>query len=158
MADANRYFHCLPAQLAPGSIIEPGNWGRIIHAYTLVQNNPPGISPVAYRELILELVRKLVAPKKPSRLNCVFACPTEEDLRVFMSARNNPFDVAYEVETFDNPAIHIAGHDIPLLRFQQNDPYFSKMEDLAEEYWIGAPPTNRLEVVIGGPVKVIRRL
>jgi len=158
VADANRYFHCLPAQLAPGSIIEPGNWGRIIHAYTLVQNNPPGISPVAYRELILELVRKLVAPKKPSRLNCVFACPTEEELRVFMSERNNLADIAYEVEAVEDSAIHIAGHDLPLLRFQHNEPYFSLIEPLAEAYWIGAPPPKRLEVVIGGPVKVIRRL
>ncbi len=158
MANANRYFHCLPAQLAPGSILEPGNWGRIIRAYTLAQNTPPGISPVAYRELIWELVRKLVAPQKPSRLNCVFACPTEDELRVFMSERNNLTDVAYEIEAVDEPAIHIASHDLPLLRFPQNQPYFSEIESLAEAYWSGTPPPRRREVVIGGPVRVVRRL
>ncbi len=156
-----RYFHCLPAQLAPGSIIEPGNFGRIIRAYTTAGHSPPGsISPVAYRELIFDLVRKLVAPKKPSRLNCVFACPTEEELRIFMSERNSLTDIAYEVEATGDPVIHLASHDLPLLRFAAEDrcPYFEKIEKIAQNYWTGTPPAQRLEVLIGGAVRVVRRL
>lgn len=149
------YFHCLPALLAPGSIIEPGNWGRMVRAYRL--NPQQGISPIAFRETIFEAVRKRVAPTKPSRMACVFACRSEEDIRAFM-ANDRPFDVVYEIETVGEPALHIGPHDLPLLQVPPGEQYFDSFESRAETYWTATPPPQRSEVLIGGPVRVLRRL
>lgn len=33
---ATTYFHCAPLTLSPGSVIEPGNWGRLLDLYETV--------------------------------------------------------------------------------------------------------------------------
>jgi hypothetical protein len=59
------FFHLAGIQLAPGSIIEPGNWGRIILA-TGPQH------PEYQREFALENARLAKCPHKPSRLKAAF--------------------------------------------------------------------------------------
>ena len=59
------YFHLSGAMLEPGSLILPGNWGRVIrsagwrHDYSL-------------RELALEDARVSRYPDRPSRLDAAF--------------------------------------------------------------------------------------
>src|SRR5262245_46478650 len=77
--------HASSILLGPGSIILPGNWGRIIRAGGERHNRWPD-------EQVLEAVRLARYPKLPSRLDACFACPTEAGLRLFVQHgfRGNP--------------------------------------------------------------------
>ena len=148
------YFHCLPALLAPGSIIEPGNWGRIIRTY-LPQDG--GSFGVAFRETVLERERLAVAPHKPSRLSAVFACPTEAELTAFMTSAGRLRDVPYEVAPIcEDVPLHFGDHGLPLL--EQGRPYFDAFAERARVYWLAEAPATNIEVLIGGPVRIIKRL
>lgn len=73
---AEPYFHLAGPILEPGSIIAPGNWGRIVrrlgwaHAFAL-------------REMALEEARILRFPDRPSRLEAAFVSPTIEEANRF---------------------------------------------------------------------------
>lgn len=56
------FFHIAPMLLGAGSVILPGNWGRVLKLYT-------NANDVFYREHILETIRANEYPDKPSRLN-----------------------------------------------------------------------------------------
>jgi len=58
------YYHCAPIALSAGSIIQPGNWGRIIRQYL---SSDGGTFAVGFRERILEDIRAMHYPEKPSR-------------------------------------------------------------------------------------------
>lgn len=64
--EAETYFHLAPISISPGSVIEPGNFGRIMREtqWKHGQYN---------REYALEQVRIDQFADLPSRLNCVFA-------------------------------------------------------------------------------------
>jgi len=73
------YFHLSSALLAPGSIIEPGNWGRIIRAAGWQHS-------LALRETALELGRLAKFPNAPSRLECAFVFLTMNEAIDFRNA------------------------------------------------------------------------
>jgi hypothetical protein len=54
-------YHCSPAWLEPGSVIRPGNYGRVLKLNGPKHNH-------WLREEMLEFVRKHAFPDKPSRL------------------------------------------------------------------------------------------
>lgn len=145
------YFHGAGALLAPGSIIEPGNWGRIIRLYTGAAASWPN----AYKEHVLEQARKEVAPMKPSRLEAVFACPSLEGLRHFLGSTGR-HDAAYEVEPVQDAPTHEADYNIWTI--PPGVAFFDTFPFLARGYWTAAPPPQSTEVLIGGPVRVLRRI
>lgn len=147
------YFHCMGALLSPGSIIEPGNWGRMVRSYRPKDGN----AEAAFREMILEAERRVVAPMKPSRLDAVFTCPSDTELWAFMQSSGRTREVAYEVVPVDDAApLHQADHNLPL--FAAGVPYFDSFAARARAYWTARPPAQNVEVLIGGPVRVLRRL
>ena len=79
MADEDEkvsYFHLSGAMLALGSIIMPGNWGRMIKTLGWQHN-------LAIREMALENARVARYPNRPSRLDASFVLPTLEEARNF---------------------------------------------------------------------------
>ncbi len=70
------YFHLSGAMLVPGSIIMPGNWGRIIKALGWQHS-------LALREMALEQARLAYNPDLPSRLDAAFVMPTLEEAQMF---------------------------------------------------------------------------
>jgi hypothetical protein len=56
------YFHCAPMRLAAGSIIEPGNWGRMLRLYEVTNGQIQGN---VLNEALLEFARQLHAPTAP---------------------------------------------------------------------------------------------
>lgn len=65
------YYHLAPLPLGPGSIIEPGNWGRMLNCYLM----EPGATQTSWRlarELAFETVRAQSFSHLPSRLSCAF--------------------------------------------------------------------------------------
>ena len=73
---SQEYFHLSGSLLAPGSIIMPGNWGRIIRALGWQH-------PLALREMALEDARLGRHSHRPSRLDSAFVMPTLGEARDF---------------------------------------------------------------------------
>jgi hypothetical protein len=74
--DSANVFHLSGANLAPGAVILPGNWGRVVRAYGWQHSH-------ALREMALEAARLAYFPHRPSRLDSAFAIPTVEEARKF---------------------------------------------------------------------------
>ncbi|RNC77259.1 hypothetical protein DA717_11235 [Piscirickettsiaceae bacterium NZ-RLO2] len=77
------FYHSSPTPLETGSTILPGNYGNIIQHYG--SNHP-----LFEREMLLEEIRKINYPEKPSRLNCCFLCRTIPEMLLYL--RLNCFD------------------------------------------------------------------
>lgn len=91
-------FHICSVPLATGSVILPGNWGRITRLIGL--QNP---DPKQLREAQIEDMRRRYFGYFPSRLDAAFAFLTQEEMRNFQS-RNAAFSIgiAYRV-SLQNP-------------------------------------------------------
>jgi hypothetical protein len=115
--DETNYFHLSGAMLAPGSIIEPGNWGRMIRALSWQHN-------CAMREAALEIAREDNAPSAPSRLEAAFVMLTEGEARFFQQHTNGfQNHLLYRVALVDPAAkSHIADSRLcgPVGNFRNN--------------------------------------
>jgi hypothetical protein len=147
-----RYFYCYSLPLEVGSVIRPGNWGRILNAYT------PQTSPNAWnlvRELAFEIVRVRSFPQKPCRLEAIFVCMSETDLSEFRVRTGRNLDLGYEVELVDpHAASHIA--DWTLANVQNTDD-LRALVDRATLYWQGANIVHR-ELLTVSPIRITRIL
>jgi hypothetical protein len=70
----------------PGSIIEPGNFGRIIKRYSAAHN-------LYRREMTYEAIRQQHFPWRPSRLDCLFGFPTEQEAELCRTHINGSADI-----------------------------------------------------------------
>jgi uncharacterized protein DUF2441 len=147
-----RYFYCYSLPLDVGSVIRPGNWGRILRTYT------PQSSPNAWiltRELVWEVVRLRSFPDRPSRFEAIFLCLSEKDLNEFSAAAGRRLDLAYEVELVDPSAGSHTG-DLTLTNIQNTDSP-AVFEQRATQYWQG---TNivKPELITVSPIRITRVL
>ena len=144
------YFHCAPNILASGSILEPGNWGRVLNAYE-TQNGQVQMNAV--RESLFELTRQIHTPDQPSRLNCLFALPTLEVARQFRDAHQHT-NLIYEVVPLDwNAPTHFGDYELASRPYQGR--YFDQMFHQAREYWTRIGPPRNPEILFSCPVRVI---
>lgn len=119
-------YHVCPTWLEPGSIIHPGNYGRIVHQ--LGETHERWSS-----EQVLEAVRAADYPDKPSRLCSAFGCEDIEVARVFRM-RNCPTALIYEVEPVDPDAPrHITDFNYIQTYDQFDD--LRDMNNVAHIYW-----------------------
>lgn len=139
--------------LAPGSVIEPGNFGRIIRQHGAAHN-------LYRREMAYETVRQQHFQSRPSRLDCLFCFPTEEEGQLCRAHINGYADsLLYEVQSSEaNP--HLADMNNGLLNFAL--PAFDN--NVIAYYWRGwqrSPDPKAVilrEVLLLLPVTVLRRL
>lgn len=124
------YFYSTSLPSEPGSIVKPGNWGRMLRLYTR-QTSPD--SWWLARELIYEQVRQDRFPDKPCRFESIFLCPSEQDIIDFKN-NNRPFDLPYEVKIIDETPSHIG--DLTLPSIQPTDNY-AVFVGRAMLYWKG---------------------
>lgn len=90
------YYHIAPILLDTGSVIMPGNYGRII--------NLMGINHTLYsREMLLEYVRVKNFNLKPSRFSSCFACLELEEAKFYRN-RQHPTSLLYEVKILNTSA------------------------------------------------------
>ena len=143
-------------KLGVDSIIEPGNFGRIITstAVTFAANDGLLIAGYVGRELMFELIRERSFPEKPSRLKAVFECPALRDAHAYAAATNvNNRQVLHEVETIDETAaVHtgaLSHCDIP--------PGVQTTQHRAELYWSGTfgDPSKGLEMIVESAIRVV---
>jgi len=145
---SQRYFYCYSLPLEAGSVIRPGNWGRILRTYTPQSSPNPWILT---RELAYELVRVRGFPHKPSRFQSIFVCLSEADLNDFRATANRRLDLAYEVELVDPQAPrHIGDWTLPNM---QNTDDLSAFENRATLYWQGSTIVKQ-ELVTLSPIRI----
>lgn len=119
------YYHVCPTLLDKGSIILPGNFGRIIRDMGIEH-------PLWSRENILEFFRKENFPDKPSRLNATFVFETKEATE-FFKTHNCPNGVIYKVAP-TNPKAKRHEGDLHCL---QPTSSVGDWEEIARRYWEG---------------------
>lgn len=147
------YFHFAPILLAPGSVIEPGNFGRLIRLHGEAHN-------LYRREMAYEAVRCQHFDFRPSRLDCLFCFPTLEEAQLCRANIKGYADsILYEVESAETEP-HIADMNNALQNFML--PTFDL--NLIAYYWRGwqrSPDPLAVvlrEVLLRSPVTVLRRI
>lgn len=137
-------FHLVHVRLAPGSVILPGNYGRLIRRIGWQHSN-------ALREAVLENVRAAAFPDRPSRLSCVFCLPSEDSARVFQAENDGfPHHVLHRVRVVAG----LGSGRVPVHRtdWRWVNPAATAGEVpgtvWAERYWRGLhePPAHGLEL------------
>ena len=142
-------FHSCPVLLQVGSIIAPGNFGRILRLYKAQNANV-----LLFRETTLENIRQKEFPTKPSRLSSTFALETLEEATFFQTQVLKNFNVVYEVEWTDPGANKHRG-DYNKVGPGPDAPLLSAMPDVARAYWNGAN-VERAEVVSESALRILR--
>ncbi len=148
-----RYFYCYSLPLEVGSVIRPGNWGRILRTYS-PQSHPNNW--LLARELAYELVRVKSFPNKPSRFDCLFVCLSETELNEFRASSNRHLDLGYEVELVDPTApSHLGDWTLANMEISDNLPVF---ESRASLYWQATSPIAKPEFLTQSPIRITRVL
>jgi hypothetical protein len=145
-------FHFNSSLLEPGSIIRPGNWGRIVRAFG-------GRHPEWERERILERIRQTEFAHLPSRWGCVFFFENASEAEHYSVTHNaNGILLLYEVEVTNPQACqHVAD-------WKGTGPYDS--DEWARRYWHGdvmpgrgpAPGPLCREVLAVTSLRIVREI
>lgn len=154
------YFHLSQALLAPGSVIENGNFGRMLDRYT-----PGGEFDISllYREEVFEFIRLTKYADKPSRLLSIFLLKNLEEAFQYMmfNAKNHNL---YEVEIIDTSKPVHEGAWCPPFPFGGSLRKYTY--DYASLYWSGSilsvttqeTTVFPREIIVESPVRVLRRI
>ncbi len=147
-------IHMTRSELQPGDLIAPGNWGAVIRQ----QGEAHG---AWLRECVLEGIRELEFPSKPSRMATAFAF-VDLASALWWWRHERQKDFIYEVEVVDGAA---ASHIGDLLGVQMVPAVDVSPEAAARRYWSrGTPHFNTPdgvfidELVTLSPLKVVGRL
>ena len=148
-----KFYHWCPIPLEVGSIILPGNFGRIIRTQV------GGGNILLLREYIYEEVRKRDYPDKPSRMESCFLCQDLNSALLFAQPNRfdfNPTQLLYEVEILNPDApIHIA--PIEFVGVNPNVNAWNAWTSAAKNYWEWNPSYTLapMEMVVNSPIKII---
>lgn len=126
------YFGC-SYPLEAGSVVLPGNWGRIVGMYN---TSGFGNAWIQFREDVFEKIRQDEYPQKPSRLKSIFLCESQESLQKFLQITGRGLDLMYVVTLLDaDEPLHRGC--LSLLDFQQREDLDS-FTAKARNYWTAA--------------------
>lgn len=146
-----KYYHACPITLDEGSVILPGNWGR------LEKTKIGAGDPIIFREFVLESIRKQEFKDKPSRMEATFSCPDIKSTIMYMQA-HCPESLCYEVEIV-NPGSpsHIAPCNLVGPFAHQNT--WEWAMDGAKQYWAWDPSRtlSPMEVVSSSALRIVGR-
>jgi len=145
------FYYLCSYPLISESVIEKGNWGRIMRLNQINQNS----ALYLLRELVFERIRIEEFTNKPSRFKSLFLCPSIESAKEFKKER--PFDIIYEVMPL-NASANSFETDWSLITSPLNK-NIVQVEEEARNYWNGLITSdNKKEVVIESDIKIIRKL
>ena len=145
------FYHCSSTQLEAGSIIRPGNWGRIIRNTGWGHNQ-------ALKEAALEYVRQSEFPDKPSRMMSSFFFDDENEAHFYSISDNRQITmIVYQVAIDLLVQPHVGD-------WRGTQPRGSVSMDRAREYWLGQfqPPhqtgASCRELIVVTSLQIIRRV
>lgn len=139
-----------------GFVLSMGHWGDGFSRYTIARCSTDFWAPWRVAsESIIERVRALEFPDRPSRFRCCFACPDEATARGLLA--NSPGCCVEVCEPMDPRAKQFTA-DFALLssdsRFGLHDPFLATNERIARQYWTGAK-ARVPELLIESDLRVI---
>ena len=143
------YYWLCSYPLENGSIILPGNWGRMISLY----RSDDGLL-LYLREKILEEIRIREFPNLPSRMTSAFLCLTIEDAIKFRDSNNRSFDILYKVEVIDDKPVFKT--DWTFLNWPMTPFLLKDLENMAYKYWQATDIQNP-EILTESRIKIIQR-
>jgi hypothetical protein len=143
-----RYYWAGFYKLEPGSIVKAGNWGRVL-SITRFNSNPF----IILREQILENIRIMYYPQRPSRMRSIFVCPTIDSLKEFKNQCGKHADLIHEVELVDSNLPKFES-DWNFYGMSENNNLIQSYE-LAHQYWIGNKPNHR-EILSLSDIRIIQ--
>ncbi len=150
-------YHLCGTKLSVGSVILPGNWGRIIHKYPFPYIDQTHAINIT-QEYILEKIRLEYNPDLPSRLKSLFCCPNEESARNFSQLRSS--DIIYKVHINDEslPLFYGSWSHVLPIRVVENQMFLiAELEQNAKLYWetdwLTTSPTTA-EIITLSPVTI----
>jgi hypothetical protein len=154
-------YHLTMTRLGTGSVIQPGNWGRLIRKYENGTDRPSGnfggnlAGWMIAREMVFELERIRGFADKPSRLESTFSFRDRDHAERYRQAHDvSRAQVLHEVE-FINPTSPTHEAAVSLLDWPPNNHSFLVvMTNMALEYWRGASAGTVREVVSHSPLRV----
>lgn len=134
-------YHVNDWDFAPGTIINPGDWGRPILTglkYAHFDYHTPNYA-ILFREYVFEQIRFERYENKPSRLKCTFTCPTKTAIYNFWTIERQQCGIIYRVEIIDKTKpFHVAPMRLTSFAIPQNEPKKSQyyyIPECAEKYW-----------------------
>lgn len=145
MNESNEYYWLGFYELGKGSIVYPGNWGRI-ERLALANN------PYVANELVLENARLRQFPNLPSRLTSIFLCKTIEDIKDFKLKNSKITEIIHKVK-LTNISANITTADWSLAMPQLNES-FGQAELRALQYWKNESTVNQ-EVLAESAIEVM---
>ena len=147
-----KLYHSLFVKLEVGSIVLPGNFGRIIR-FQQGQGDA-----MLHRELAYETVRMCNFPEKPSRMEAIFACQGADSMIKFLVdyRQSAPTELIYEVEIADGEA---PTHFAPINRVgptATGNAWDGYMKN-SFEYWAWDATRHEvpMEVVTTSPLRIL---
>jgi len=135
-----KYFHIAATMLGDGAVVQPGNYGRNLKAYSVGPNGAQGNFYMLARELIFESVRKQHHPDKVSRFEACFLFESYEAVQRFGHYVNTT-GVIYEASIV-NPGAKIHRGDFSMFQdhtLQQQASFVELHEVQAKDYWANTP-------------------
>ncbi|NAW88782.1 DUF2441 domain-containing protein [Photobacterium halotolerans] len=147
----NTYYFSCSYPLEVGSVVNPGNWGRMIKMYDHRFGNPW----VLLRETLFESVRGKSYPNKPSRLESIFLCEELEEMLHFLKGSNRVLDLIYEVELVDSSLPLHKGCLLHTNIVEQDN--YDSLTQKAYHYW-DATSVEHTELVTTSPVRILKRV
>lgn len=152
----SEYYHVCQVPLEVGSIILPGNYGRILSLYSA--NN--GNIPMLYREDVLEIVRAAKYPDKPSRLKSCFVLQSPGEAAVYRNMRAQTCLIYKVIFKIENCIKHIGHWDC--VYPDSNLPFYTTMRNVADLYWNGTyngqDRNSGKEVLAESPIEIIEKI
>lgn len=149
-------YHYTAVALRPGSVIEPGNWGRMIRRYAYNPQDANGGWRLAF-ELLMESHRQLHTPALPGRMDSCFAFETLEVAKA--NENMGRWNVLYEVELVE-PSAPSHRADMALISgwsVQDGANFIARVSSIATSYWAGVMGSNA-EFLTRSPLRIVRRV
>jgi hypothetical protein len=143
----DEFFFACSYPLGEGSVVLPGNWGRMIG------KNPDQQQEYILKERVIEQIRQHGFPKRPSRLKSIFLCETLEELEKFLASSGRFFDIKYAVR-LTNQREQIFRADWNLIS-QMSMSDIKSLNSLAVDYWSGNTQSG-VEVLTKSPVRIVK--
>lgn len=137
--------------------MKPGNFGNVVRLarvrQTVVAADKMGT--VAW-ESALEVARRCLKPDAPSRLDCVFATPTQNEAEQFRDRFRAAAHI-FAVEVPDGTPFYFADFE-SITSLPTGKTFVDSYIDAAMVYWIQGTVSTLRETLIGGPVTVVGKL
>ncbi|WP_093386820.1 hypothetical protein [Variovorax sp. OV329] len=139
-----------------GFVLAAGHWGDGFTRYTIARCQTDFWAPWRVAsEAIIERVRAIEFPQRPSRLRCSFSWPDEASARVALA--QSPGWCIEILEPIDPLANQFVA-DFALLssgsRFQLHAPFLLDNERIARQYWTGGQAVAP-ELLIESDLRVV---